>query len=153
MLNVYNSAQENILKNISKANSNKQIFKTIWDWLGQINRVPIQRIREVLIRVVQFRAVALIMPQINQDSSGYGSHDSTKSEDAVVYGAGAKSAGSIDAAPTTSAKGKKGQTSLTGKNPFAILKASAIASVSSATYPNNFQNLPKAFPPFLGPMQ
>lgn len=34
MLNVYNSAQENILKNISKANSNKQIFKTIWDWLG-----------------------------------------------------------------------------------------------------------------------
>jgi hypothetical protein len=42
---------------------------------------------------------------------------------------------------------------LTGKNPFAILKASAIASVSKATYPNNFQNLPKASPPFLGPMQ
>lgn len=50
-------------------------------------------------------------------------------------------------------KGKKGQTSLTGKNPFAILKASAIASLSGgATFPNNFTNLPKATPPFLGKM-
>lgn len=28
--------------------------------------------------------------------------------------------------------------SITGKNPFAILKASAIASPTSATFPNNF---------------
>jgi hypothetical protein len=33
------------------------------------------------------------------------------------------------------------------------LKASAIASVSAATFPNNFQNLPKVSPPFLGPIQ
>ena len=39
--------------------------------------------------------------------------------------------------------------SITGKNPFAILKASAIASTSTAKFPNNFQNLPKATPPFL----
>ena len=39
--------------------------------------------------------------------------------------------------------------SLTGKNPFAILKASAIASTQIAQFPNNFQNLPKATPPFL----
>ena len=44
-----------------------------------------------------------------------------------------------------------GNSTLTGKNPFAILKASAIASVQSATFPNNFQNLPKVSPPFLNP--
>ena len=38
---------------------------------------------------------------------------------------------------------------MTGKNPFAILKASAIASPTSAVFPNNFTNLPKVFPPFL----
>jgi len=38
---------------------------------------------------------------------------------------------------------------MTGKNPFAILKASAIASPTSAVFPNNFANLPKVFPPFL----
>jgi hypothetical protein len=34
MLDVYNSALENILKNICKANQNKRIFKVIWDWLN-----------------------------------------------------------------------------------------------------------------------
>ena len=38
---------------------------------------------------------------------------------------------------------------MTGKNPFAILKASAIASNQTAVFPNNFANLPKATPPFL----
>ena len=38
---------------------------------------------------------------------------------------------------------------MAGKNPFAILKASAIASPTSAVFPNNFANLPKVFPPFL----
>lgn len=33
--------------------------------------------------------------------------------------------------------------SMTGKNPFAILKASAIATPTSAVFPNNFTNLPK----------
>ena len=38
---------------------------------------------------------------------------------------------------------------MTGKNPFAILKASAIASTTTAKFPNNFTNLPKVSPPFL----
>ncbi len=42
-----------------------------------------------------------------------------------------------------------GGNTLTGKNPFAILKASAIASPKTAQFPNNFANLPKVFPPFL----
>lgn len=41
---------------------------------------------------------------------------------------------------------------MTGKNPFAILKASAIASNQSAVFPNNFVNLPKVTPPFLNPL-
>ena len=49
--------------------------------------------------------------------------------------------------------GNQGQTSLTGKNPFAILKASAIASTSSAVFPNNFTNLPKVSPPFLDALE
>ena len=69
-----------------------------------------------------------------------------------MFGAGAKSAGSINETkpkPVTN----QGQTSLTGKNPFSILKASAIASISSAVFPNNFTNLPKATPPFLGQLE
>jgi len=40
-------------------------------------------------------------------------------------------------------------TTLTGKNPFAVLKASAIAASQQAVFPNNFTNLPKVSPPFL----
>ena len=45
-----------------------------------------------------------------------------------------------------------GSSSLTGKNPFAVLKASAIAASQKAVFPNNFTNLPKVSPPFLPPM-
>lgn len=41
---------------------------------------------------------------------------------------------------------------MTGQNPFAILKASAIASKSKTIFPNNFANLPKVSPPFLDPL-
>ena len=34
-------------------------------------------------------------------------------------------------------------------NPFAVLKASAIAAKQQAVFPNNFTNLPKVSPPFL----
>ena len=77
---------------------------------------------------------------------------SEKTDGGPVFGAGARSAGSINGPDNQQVKVKsKGQTTLTGKNPFAILKASAIASVSNATFPNNFTNLPKVVPPFLEP--
>ena len=41
---------------------------------------------------------------------------------------------------------------MTGKNPFAILKASAIADPATCVFPNNFTNLPKVSPPFLEPL-
>lgn len=49
--------------------------------------------------------------------------------------------------------GNQGQTSLTGKNAFAVLKPSAIASASTVMFPNNFTNLPKVHPPFLDPLE
>jgi hypothetical protein len=53
---------------------------------------------------------------------------------------------------TNNLVGNGGGNTLTGKNPFAILKASAIASPANAVFPNNFQNLPKVTPPFLDPL-
>jgi len=71
--------------------------------------VPIERIREVLFRVEQFRSDALVLPQIGINGLGIGatefmgqttrtsgSSKSTETE-GFVYGAGAKSAGSIGA--------------------------------------------------------
>ena len=45
-----------------------------------------------------------------------------------------------------------GNNTLTGKNPFAILKASAIAATQKVIFPNTFTNLPKVSPPFLPPL-
>ena len=68
-----------------------------------------------------------------------------------VYGAGAKSAGSIDS--TTPAAKAGSSSSMTGKNPFAILKASAIADPATCVFPNNFTNLPNVSPPFLDALE
>lgn len=122
------------------------MFKIINDWLNQITKVPLERIRDMLQRVEQFRSDALILPQIVSEGK-------KEQQAGVVIGAGAKSAGSINDAIPVKQKVNKGETSLTGKNPFAILKASTIANLKQATFPNNFTNLPKATPPFLGPMQ
>lgn len=115
-------------------------------------------IRQVLYNVERFKGDALKLPEINskvnngQDMRQTGLSD--KTDGGPIYGSGAKSAGSIGGPDSTQSKGiKKGMTNLTGKNPFAILKASAIASVASATFPNNFQNLPKVSPPFLEPVK
>ena len=62
MLEVYTTTQDNILKNICRSNQNKRMFSVIWDWLHQINKVPIERIRDVLQRVEQFRFDALVLP-------------------------------------------------------------------------------------------
>jgi len=74
--------------------------------------------REILYNIESFRADALNLPDINQKT--------TKSL----------------ASKTKANNGKNatvgGGNSLTGKNPFTILKAAAIASPTSATFPNNF---------------
>lgn len=80
----------------------------------------------------------------------------TAADGGPVYGDAVKSAGGLNdktSSGATKMLGNQGQTSLTGKNPFAILKASAIASATSSVFPNNFTNLPKVHPPFLDPLQ
>ena len=94
--------------------------------------------RQVMTNLERFRADALKMPQIfgqPPEMSRQGAQDAGNGG-GPVYGAGAKSAGSING-PDRPSK-SKGQTTLTGKNPFTILKASAIASTQAATFPNNF---------------
>lgn len=51
MLRVYCSNCENIIKNISKANQNKRIFKLIDEWLNNLTKVPVDRIRDVLYNI------------------------------------------------------------------------------------------------------
>ena len=160
MLRVYCSNCENIIRNICKSNQNKRIFKMISDWLNYLHKLPIDRVRDVLYNIEQFKSDALLLPEIKQaaDKSSLKSESLGKSADGgPIYGAGAKSAGSITVDSTSKGAskmlGNQGRTSLTGKNPFAILKASAIASTSQAVFPNNFQNLPKVSPPFLDPLE
>lgn len=64
MLRVYCSNSENIIRNICKANQNKRIFKIIDDWLNQMQKVPIDRIRDVLYNIEQFKSDALKLPEI-----------------------------------------------------------------------------------------
>ena len=144
---------DNIIRNICKSNQNKRIFKMINEWLTGLQKTPIERIRDVLYNIEQFKSDALLLPDIKQpmDKSGKGDVSGP------IYGAGAKSAGSIAGGPDSTSKGAtkalNQARTLTGKNPFAILKASAIASTSKAVFPNNFQNLPKVSPPFLDPLE
>ena len=73
-----------------------------------------------------------IKPTADRKSDRANSGGSQQDGGGPIYGAGAKSAGSISVDSTskgaTKMLGNQGRTSLTGKNPFAILKASAIAS-------------------------
>ena len=163
MLRVHGSNCENIIKNISKANQNKRIFKIIDEWINNLQKVPIDRIRDVLYNIEQFKGDALKLPDIKQgfskkqDRSSMGrTKANSEATSGAVIGDAVKSAGSLNektSSGATKALGNQGQTSLTGKNPFAILKASAIASTSSAVFPNNFTNLPKVHPPFLDPLE
>ena len=65
MLRVYCSNCENIIRNISKANQNKRLFKIVDEWLENLQKVPIDRIRDVLYNIEQFKGDALKLPNIS----------------------------------------------------------------------------------------
>lgn len=65
MLRVYSGNCENIIKNICKANQNKRIFKIVDEWMAVLQKVPLDRIRDVLYNIEQFKADALKLPNIN----------------------------------------------------------------------------------------
>ena len=64
MLRVYCSNCENIIRNICKANANKRIFKIVGEWLNNMQKVPIDRVRDVLYNIEQFKGDALKLPDI-----------------------------------------------------------------------------------------
>ena len=163
MLRVYCSNCDNIIRNICKSNQNKRIFKMIGDWLNYLHKLPIDRVRDILYNIEQFKSDALLLPEIKSASSKKSDKSASlgKTQDGgqggPIYGAGAKSAGSISVDSTSKGANKiiggNQRTTYTGKNPFAILKASALASTSQTVFPNNFTNLPKVSPPFLDPLE
>lgn len=65
MLRVYCSNCENIIKNVCQANQNKRIFKLVDEWLTQLQKVPLDRIRDVLYNIEQFKTDALKLPNIS----------------------------------------------------------------------------------------
>ena len=67
MLRVYCSNCENIIRNICKANQNKRIFKLIDEWMNTMHKVPIDRVRDVLYNIEQFKGDALKLPDIKSN--------------------------------------------------------------------------------------
>ena len=127
---------ENIIRNMCRQNSKKKFFIMIGDWLNAISTVPNEKLREVLYNIEAFRPDALNIAPVEVKPTGKGTLASK------AISSSTKTSGS-------SSLVSGGGSSLTGKNPFAILKASAIASTQQAQFPNNFANLPKCSPPFL----
>ena len=76
MLRVYCSNCENIIRNICRANGNKRIFKIVNEWLNAMQKVPIDRVRDVLYNIEQFKGDALKLPDIksNMGKSNSGSN-------------------------------------------------------------------------------
>ena len=104
MLRVYCSNCENIIRNICKANQNKRIFKLIDEWLNAMQKVPIDRVRDVLYNIEQFKGDALKLPDIKSTLGKKGtdrvnafqSNKGSGENSGPVYGAGSQSAGSMD---------------------------------------------------------
>lgn len=131
---------------------------------------PNEKIRDTLYNIEQFKFDALLQPEIRMKGpSNYGNNNTVSSSNSSA--SSTRSGGSGKDAQGNSALNKRmikdsdkssgtnnlvgsgsGSSTLTGKNPFAILKASAIAATQKAVFPNNFTNLPKVSPPFLPPL-
>ena len=115
MLRVYCSNCENIIRNICKANQNKRIFKLIDEWMNTMHKVPIDRVRDVLYNIEQFKGDALKLPDIKSNfgkrgtdrGNAFSQNKTASSEkDGPVYGAGAKSAGAISESSTSAGASK-----------------------------------------------
>ena len=131
---------------------------------------PNDKIRDTLYNIEQFKFDALLQPEIRMKGpNNYANNNTLSSSNSSA--SSTRSGGSGKDAQGNSALNKRmikdsdkssgtnnlvgtgsGSSTLTGKNPFAILKASAIAATQKAVFPNNFTNLPKVSPPFLPPL-
>ena len=80
MLRVYCSNCDNIIRNICKSNQNKRIFKMIGEWLNYLHKLPIDRVRDILYNIEQFKSDALLLPEI-KSSGDKKSEKSSRSND------------------------------------------------------------------------
>lgn len=120
------------------------------EWLNTISTVTNEKIREALYNIEQFRPDVVNLTSGSSSTNpnnNKGGNQANQSSSANPSTKGISS--STKTSGTTNMVSSSSGNSITGKNPFAILKASAIASTSTAKFPNNFQNLPKVTPPFL----
>lgn len=121
LLKVHMQNSENIFRNLVKQNSKKRFFLMIGEWLNTITLVPNEKLREMLYNIEAFRADAVNINPAAQDSN-------------KPQGKGPLASKALSSSTKTSGNSNLvgGASSLTGKNPFAILKASAIASSQQA---------------------
>lgn len=95
----------------------------VGDWLNAISTVPIDKLREVLYNIEAFRADAINIALVEPKPTGGKGTLASK-----ALSSSTKTSGTSNLVSTGGSNGTGGGSSLTGKNPFAILKASAIAS-------------------------
>ena len=69
MLRVYSLNCENVIRNICKPNQNKRIFKLVSEWMANIKNVPMDRIRDMLYNIEQFKQDAFKLPEIKSKIS------------------------------------------------------------------------------------
>lgn len=145
----------NIIKQQQSNGAKKRLFTLMNDWLNQISTITNEKIRETLYNIEQFRPDVVNLTSAGKGSQASGNQSSGSGNSSSSPSAKGGISSSTKTSGTTNmvASSSTGGNSITGKNPFAILKASAIASTSTAKFPNNFQNLPKATPPFLPPLE
>lgn len=166
---------QNIFKNICKANSKKQFFYVLNEYLNKLYVFPNEKIRDVLYNIEQFKFDAHIPPELPMNASPSSMSNSTNSSSNSGTNSKTRTASngktsnnqtqtnnpmakkmikdSDKSSGTNNLIGNGKSTTLTGNNPFAVLKASAIAANQQAVFPNNFTNLPKVSPPFLHPLE
>lgn len=152
MLRVNLQNSENIIRNIISANLRKQFFTVLNEYINRLPLFPNEKIRDVLYNIEQFKFDAMIQPELNvksstsrsTNSSSSSSSSSSKSNNSNTatsskFGGGSTVSNnsmakkmikdSDKSSGTNNLVGTGGSnSSLTGKNPFAILKASAIAA-------------------------
>ena len=116
-MRVHIASAENIIRNMIKANQKKKLFSNINDWVNSISNIPNERIRENLYNIEQHRGDAII----TIDTKG-------KSGPNGISGLPKGLSNNTKTSGTSSLIGGGAGNSLTGKNPFAILKASAVST-------------------------
>jgi hypothetical protein len=142
--NLVNS--DNILKNIIKPNLRKQFFQVLDNVVTRLPLYPNEKIRDMLYNIDQFKFDAMLQPELRitgnvESSMSTQSNSSSSKSNRTASSKKEKESGNDNGLSKRVIKdsdkssgtnnlvgGGSGTTSLTGKNPFAVLKASAIAA-------------------------